>query len=132
MFTILAFLKTVVSLASFIGAGAAAALAGQVVGRWFSPLVGIACGAAIVASMAVLVWSTDNTKLKAQNAALRAKQVELVRTQAALRETLGALSKAAQDNEQTMATLRKKLDAMPDKPECIIPKDITDELNKIR
>lgn len=132
MFTILAFLKTVLSLASFIGAGAAAALVGQVVGRWFSPLVGIVCGAAIVASMAVLVWSTDNTKLKAQNTALRAKQVELVRTQAALRETLGALSKAAQDNEQTMATLREKLDAMPDKPECIIPKDITDELNKIR
>jgi len=132
MFTILAFLKTVLSLASFIGAGAAAALVGQVVGRWFSPLVGIVCGAAIVASMAVLVWSTDNTKLKAQNAALRAKQVELVRTHAALRETLGELSKAAQDNEQTMATLREKLDAMPDKPECIIPKDITDELNKIR
>ena len=132
MLTILAFLKTVVSLASFIGAGAAAALVGQVVGRWFSPLVGIVCGAAIVASMAVLVWSTDNTKLKAQNAALRAKQVELVRTHAALRETLGELSKAAQDNEQTMASLRKKLDAMPDKPECIIPKDITDELNKIR
>lgn len=132
MLTILAFLKTVLSLASFIGAGAAAALVGQVVGRWFSPLVGIVCGAAIVASMAVLVWSTDNTKLKAQNTALRAKQVELVRTQAALRETLGALSKAAQDNEQTMATLREKLDAMPDKPECIIPKDITDELNKIR
>lgn len=132
MFTIIAFLKTLVSLASFIGAGAAAALVGQVVGRWFSPLVGIVCGAAIVASMAVFVWSTDNTKLKQQNAALKAKQVELIRTQAALRETLGELSKAAQDNEQTMANLREKLNAMPDKPECVIPKDITDELNKIR
>ena len=132
MFAVLGILKTLASLASFLGAGAAAALIGQVVGRWFSPLVGIVCGAAIVGGMAYWVWAADNTKLKAQNAALRAKQVELVRTTNALRHTLGELSKAAEYNEGVMEQLNEKLSNMPDKPECIIPKDITDELNKIR
>lgn len=132
MIAIITFFKTLVALGSFLGAGAAAALVGQIVGRWISPLVGVLCGAAIVGAMAFWVWSADNTKLKAQNRALKAKQAELVLTTAELRKTLREQIRAAESNAKVMADLRAKLAKMPRKPECDIDGSIVDELNKIQ
>jgi len=132
MIAILTFLKTVVSLASFLGAGAAAALIGQVVGRYLSPLVGIVCGAIVVGAMAFWVWTSDDTALKAENEALRAKRDELVLTTQALRKTLQSLREASESNAKVMEDLRDQVAAMEDRPECNIDGSIVDELNRIR
>lgn len=123
------FFKTLFSLWSYLGAGAAAALFGHIVGRYINPLWGLAVGAAIVGGMYFWVWSADN--LRAQNEALRLKQNELRLTQEALRNTLKEMADAALNNEKVVNNLKIKLEAMPDLPECVIPEDITDELNKI-
>lgn len=129
---IAAFLKLLVGLASYLGAGAGAAMIGLVVGRWFSPLLGAVLGAALVGSMAVFYWASDDSDLKAQNAALRAKQAELRATTAALLKTLQEEREASESNQAVIEQLNKKLDNLPDRPDCNIGKGVVDELNKIR
>lgn len=127
-----AFFKTLASLVSFIGAGAAAYALGRIVERFFGLVGGLATGAAVVAAMAFWVWTADTTKKDIYIKQLEAKQTELRLTTEALRNTLKELSKAAEYNEQVMVDLRSKLDALPDRPDCVIDKDLVDELNRIR
>jgi hypothetical protein len=127
-----AFFKALASLVSFIGAGAAAYALGRIVEKFFGVVGGLATGAAVVAAMAFWVWSSDDTNQKQYIAQLEQKQNELRLTNEALRHTLGELSKAAEHNEGVMQQLREKLSNVPDRPECVIDKDIVDELQRIR
>jgi len=126
--SILGFIKIVVSLATWLAAGAVAALAGRVL-----PVVpAMVVGAVFVAGTAYWVNPASKDALKAQNRALMAKRDELVLTTRELEKTLSTLLRASEDNEKIVEDLRDQLANMEDRPECIIDKGIVDELNKIR
>ena len=126
--SILGFWKIVASLAAMGAAGAFAAIVGR-----FLPITWAAViGAVIVGITAYATDNSTNSALKAQNAALRAKQTELVLTTRALEKSLSEALRASEANSRTMASLREKLAATPDRPDCVIDKGVVDELNKIR
>lgn len=121
-------IKIVASLATFLAAGAVAAIVGR-----FLPIGAAAvAGAVIVGVTAFAVETNTNSALKAQNAALRAKQTELVLTTRALEKSLSEALRASKANSKVMTDLREKLAATPDRSDCVIDKGIVDELNKIR
>lgn len=126
------FLKVLAGLITYLLAGGGAAMVGYLVGRWFSPMLGVILGAAVVGCTAFFYWAADDTKNKAYIKQLEAKQLELRLTAAALRAHLKEEREAVAHNEKVVSGLRKKLAAMPDKPECNIDGSIVDELNRIR
>jgi hypothetical protein len=136
-----AFFASVMALASFLILGAAIAFVGWMIARFFGPslsglIAALGVGAAVMFLAVTGNWLADNSKQVAElKRALELKQAKLEEIRAtseALRETLARLSEAAQYNEGVMTDLRAKLDAVPDKPDCMIDEGIVDELNKIR
>lgn len=131
-----AWIGLLASLWVWLAIGGAIGFLGGLFRQWLGyPGVAV-MGAAIMFAFVFFNWAADDSdkiaRLEAENKALTLKAKELRLTAEALRDTLGELSKAAQHNEAVMTDLRAKLDAMPDRPECVIDKDIVDELNRIK
>ena len=109
-------------------------------GGLFRPLLGyagVALGGAIIMFVFVLNdWAGDRSdeidRLKAINAALQAKQLELRLTEAEHRKLIERLGEAAAHNEKQIAELEKILEAVPEDPDCALPEDYRDALRNIR
>lgn len=136
LLAIKAFFAAVMAVWAALAIGAIGGVVGAAFRFWWGLAGSAAVGAVTVAIVLFGGFVTDESdriaRLKAENKALTLKTEELRVTGAALRNTLSELSRASLHNEKVMADLQAKLDATPDKPECIISKEIVDELNKIQ
>ena len=125
-----------VSLWVWLAIGGAIGFLGGLFRPWLG-FPGVALGGACIMFAFMLAeWSGDRTgeveRLRAQNAILQAKQLELRLTAAELRKTLKEDAEAQAENEKTLARLKEKLDALPKDSDCSVPSDIVDELDAIR
>jgi hypothetical protein len=121
---------------------------GAVVGvcAWFAGrFFGVFAAAAVGAAALVAAYSFDAmdrfaneraqaeiARLEAANRAKAAKIDEITVTNAELNDFLDEERIAAQSNSDTLARVNAKLDAMEDRPDCAVPKDILDELENLR
>lgn len=106
----------------------------------FRPLLGtlgaVILGGTVMAVAMLGGFFTDNSdeleRLKEQNAALEAKQLELRLTSEALRHTLREMAKAEEHNEQVEEGLRTVIESLRDRPGCVVPREFTDGLKNLR
>lgn len=129
--------------------GAVACFVASIVAWVASPFLGRAWGLATAALVGLVivggVAATDTYRdlqqsdaqrqideLAAENAEKALKIDEIRRTTAALQKDLAEQRKADAANAAIITDLNRKLDASGARPECIIPEDIVDEINKIR
>jgi len=65
--------------------------------------------------------------------AIQAKKIDEIKaTNAVLEQSTGEAKDTVEHNAKVIADLNKALDAIGDKPDCTIPGDILDELDKLR
>lgn len=131
------FVTLLFSLGGWLILGAGVGAVGWALG-WARSLYGLIAaavvGAFLVSLSVIFDWvnNNDERKLRAELAVKELKLQEEIATNKALNEFLNQAREADVENAETISDLKSKLDKIESNPDCDIPQEVIDDLNKIR